>query len=333
VRILSIGILSALFAFAGPDRAAPAPRGPNTPAAPALSIGSPNEGRLDGGAHLAETPYLRVVPYYAESNARWGLPSLVGLLDRAAKRVAKKFPDAVLSVGDLSRKAGGELDRHHSHESGRDADVGFYIRNAKRPILPAKFVAFSAAGTAPSMPGALFDEARNWAFIEALIDDPVARVSQIFVVAHIRARLLRYAEQTGVSRELRERAAEVMMQPRRAAHDDHFHVRVACPREQHTCVEQAVVYSPRVRPPVVRARHRSGTDDRQKLLPALPASPKGGGVATLDDPSDFPIADAIEKARTIRRPAEGGAELHDDRRTSELGRPLANAADADNVDR
>jgi penicillin-insensitive murein endopeptidase len=294
VRVISIGILSALIAFAGPDSAAPAPR---SAAAPALSIGSPNEGRLDGGARLTETPYLRVVPYYAESNARWGLPSLVGLLDRSARRVARKFPDAVMSVGDLSRRGGGELDRHHSHESGRDADIGFYIRNAKRPILPVKFVAFSAAGAAPTMPGAIFDDARNWALIEALIDDPTTRVSYIFVVAHVRARLLRYAEKMGVPRALRERAAEVMMQPRRAAHDDHFHIRIACPREQHgTCVEQAIVYAPRTRPPVPRARHRSGTDDRGKPLPVLPVPPKGvGAVASFADPAkELEIADTTD---------------------------------------
>jgi penicillin-insensitive murein endopeptidase len=322
VRLLSVGTLSALLTLASPDRAAPAPRSAAPAPTSALSIGSPNGGRLDGGTRLSEAPYLRVVPYYAESNARWGLPSLVGLIDRAARRVTRKFPDAILSVGDLSRKGGGELDRHHSHESGRDADVGFYLRNAKKQILPARFVAFSASGTAPTMPGALFDEARNWAFIEALIDDPVARVSHVFVAAHIRARLLRYAEHIGVGRELRERAAEVMMQPRRAAHDDHFHVRVACPREQHgTCVEEAILYSPRTRPPVARSRQRSGTDDRRMPLPALPPPPKGAGlVAHTDGP-----ANETGAASEIEPTSAGEGEMTD------VARPLANATGGDSV--
>jgi penicillin-insensitive murein endopeptidase len=321
VRLLSVGTLSALLALAAPDSAAPPPRAATPAPSLALSIGSPNGGRLDGGTRLSEAPYLRVVPYYADSNARWGLPSLVGLIDRAARRVARKFPDAVLSVGDLSRKEGGGLDRHRSHESGRDADVGFYVRNAKKPILPARFVAFSTSGNAPSMPGAIFDEARNWAFIESLIDDPAARVSYVFVAAHIRARLLRYAEHTGVARDLRERAAEVMMQPRRAAHDDHFHVRVACPREQHgTCVEEAVVYGSRTRPPVARSRQRSGTDDRRKPLPALPTPPKGAGlVAHLAGQANTAVASQIETT--------SGSEGQ----TKDVVRPLANAVEADNV--
>jgi penicillin-insensitive murein endopeptidase len=188
--------------------------------------------------------------------------------------------------------------------------------------LPVKFVAFSAAGGAPTMPGAVFDDARNWALIEALIDDPVTRVSQIFVVAHVRARLLRYAEKMGVARALRERAAEVMMQPRRAAHDDHFHVRIACPREQRTCVEQPVVYAARARREMPRVRHRFGTDDRGKPLPVLPMTPKGvGSVATFADPAkELQIADTMQA--TAR--ADQGASA---------ARPLANAAEADNVDR
>jgi len=322
VRILSVGILSGALSLAGPDSAAPASR--VTPqAAPALSIGSPNEGRLDGGARLSETPYMRVVPYYAESNARWGLPSLVGLIERAARRVSRKFPDAVLSVGDLSRRGGGGLDRHHSHESGRDADIGFYIRNAKRPILPLRFVAFSAAGSAPAMPGAIFDDARNWALIEALVDDPFARVSYIFVAAHIRTRLLRYAEQMGVSSALRQRVAEVMMQPRRAVHDDHFHIRVACPREQHrTCVEEAILPASHKRPPVARSRQRSGTDDRRRPLPALPLPSKGSGaIATFGGRAEtVGIGDAIETTASLDKPR------------GEPPRPLANAAEADNVE-
>src|SRR5262249_36469023 len=133
-----------------------------------------------------------------------------------------------------------------------------------------QFVAFSPNGAAKGLPGALFDDARNWAFIDALIDDPVTRVSHIFVAAHIRARLLRYAEQMGVDARVRERAAEVMMQPRRAPHDDHFHIRIACPKSQHgTCVEEAIALMPRARPPVAHARRRAGTDRPTRTVPPV----------------------------------------------------------------
>ena len=34
------------------------------------------------------------------------------MIERAARSVRKQFPDAVLSVGHLSRQGGGDLDRH-----------------------------------------------------------------------------------------------------------------------------------------------------------------------------------------------------------------------------
>ena len=229
----------------------------------ARSIGSPNDGRLDGGTYLRETPYLRVVPFYAESQARWGLPALVGLLDRAARRVARHFSGAVLSVGDLSRREGGGLYRHRSHESGRDADVGFYYRgSANKAVLPDQFLAVASSGKTAALPAAIFDDAQNWALVEALVDDPETHVSYVFVASHLRARLLRFAEASGVPPELRERAAAVMMQPRHALpHDDHFHVRISCPEEQQgVCVEDAVARSIKAKPPLVRPRSRTGSD-------------------------------------------------------------------------
>src|SRR5439155_25796279 len=138
-----------------------------------------------------------------------------------------------------SRAGGGELDRHASHESGRDADVGFYVKNqAGRAIYAEHFVAFKGDGTAPSWPGAHFDDARNWAFVAALVGDGHARVSHIFVATPIRARLLTYAEKIGAPSSLRQRAAEVMAQPRGALpHDDHFHVRIMCPPAMDGCIE------------------------------------------------------------------------------------------------
>jgi penicillin-insensitive murein endopeptidase len=203
------------------------------------SIGSPTEGHLLGGARLEESPYLRIAPVYGNDEVRWGLEALVSLIDHAARNVRKQFPDAVLSVGHLSRRGGGEVDRHASHESGRDADVGFYVKSyASKPIYADHFVAFRPDGTAPSWPGAHFDDARNWALVSSLVTDARARITYIFVAAPLRARLLAYAERTGASPAIRQRAAELMEQPRGSLpHDDHFHVRIACPAGMEGCIE------------------------------------------------------------------------------------------------
>jgi len=203
------------------------------------SLGSPTDGRLVGGARLDDAPYLRVVPVYQAGDARWGLGALVILLEDAGRAVHKQYPDAVMSVGHLSKQGGGDIDRHASHESGRDADVGFYIKSQTgRPLYSDHFVAFKGDGTAPSWPGAYFDDARNWAFVAALLADSHARITYIFVATPIRARLLAYAERIGAPLPLRTRASELMAQPRGSLpHDDHFHVRIACPPDSRGCIE------------------------------------------------------------------------------------------------
>ena len=161
------------------------------------------------------------------------------MIDHGARSVRKQFPDSVLSVGHVSRRGGGEVDMHASHESGRDADLGFYVVNQQgKSIFAEHFVAFREDGTAPSWPGAKFDDARNWALISSLVTDPRAHVSHIFVASPLRTRLLTYAQRQGAPYATRVRASEVMAQPRAGLpHDDHFHVRISCPGGMEGCVE------------------------------------------------------------------------------------------------
>ena len=226
------------------------------------SIGSPTQGHLIGGMHLTESESLRIVPSDTAGDVRWGLEPLVAMIERASRSVRKQFPDAVASVGHLSREGGGDVDQHRSHESGRDADVGFYIRSySGRPLLPSHLVAFRGDGSAASWPGAYFDDARNWAFVTSLCGDPQARVTHIFIASPLRARLLAYAERTGAPARTRLRAAELMQQPHGTLpHDDHFHVRIACPAHMTGCIENP--------PPRVLAR----THVRPRSHGAPPAS-------------------------------------------------------------
>ena len=257
---------------------------PETPALLGRSIGSPNEGRLEHGAEVHPSETLRIVPSHAGSGRRFGLPALVGMLERSSDLVARKYPGGVLSLGDLSQKHGGDITGHHSHESGRDADVGFYLLSKKRPYLGSHFSVVRPDGRVAGASHLRFDDARNWALVAAWLDDPVARPSHIFVARHIRARLLATAVGAGASEGLQNRAAAVLMEPRHVLpHDNHFHVRIACPEGQRgSCVE----YAHRVRdekkrtakgrPVVAKARKRGGTS-------GAPARPLVGVVPAEDD--------------------------------------------------
>jgi penicillin-insensitive murein DD-endopeptidase len=278
------------------------------------SVGSPTHGHLVGGAHLDEDAYLRIVPVYQPGDAQWGLGSLVLLLDDAARSVHRQFPDAVMSVGHLSKRGGGDIDRHASHESGRDADIGFYIRSQTgKPLYSDHFVPFLGDGTAPSWPGAFFDDARNWALVSALVTDGRARVTYIFVATPIRARLLAYAERVGAPAAVRSHAAELMVQPRGSLpHDDHFHVRIACPPDSTGCIElptvakKRIVHGPSERLHIVAAGH--GKEDPRAGAPVPSRSnPKGpaGAVPAADAP------DREDDSNAVTPPAAWNVPLDD----------------------
>ncbi len=208
------------------------------------SIGAPNEGRLLGGAHLDDSAAVRACSAYSAGDVRWGLGPLVGMIERGAKTVRKKYPNSVLNVGQLSRAGGGEVNRHASHESGRDADIGFYVRTTRgnKYLTTDRFVTFRGDGSAPTWPGARFDDARNWVFVSTILTDPQVRIQYIFISTPLRARLLAYADKIGASATVRGRAAEVMAQPYGAhPHNDHFHVRIGCPNGMSGCIEYASV--------------------------------------------------------------------------------------------
>jgi len=222
------------------------------PVAAAVSVGHPNEGRLLGAARLDDSlPFIRAVSVSPGVDAQWGLPILVRMLERAARAVAKRHPGSVLNVGDISRKQGGEIGGHHSHESGRDADIGFYVADAKgSPVDTRSFFKFEASLGTKQMPGVRFDLARNWLLIQHMLTDPAARVSHIFIAEPLRQSLLAHARSRGVSSALLQRAAVVMMQPSGSLpHDDHIHVRISCPRSlagAGECIELAKNAPPRL---------------------------------------------------------------------------------------
>jgi penicillin-insensitive murein endopeptidase len=198
-------------------------------------------------------------------------------------------------VGQLSKNGGGEVERHASHESGRDADVGFYVKNAAgKPILADHMVAFLADGTAPSWPGAHFDDARNWAFVASIVGDGHAHVTHLFVATPIRERLLAYATKIGASPAIRSKAAEVLAQPRGSLpHDDHFHVRIACPSGQDgKCIEQPLAH---------HGGHGAAMASASHGHPAHPSHGSAGATASIA-PAPAPAASPAHAA-----PASGHA--------------------------
>ena len=214
-----------------------APKKPKTP--PSASVGSPSSGKLENGVRFEDEPAARFTPSYGTSDVRYGTSEIVALVHGAAKSVAKQYPGSVLNVGQFSKPGGGDVDRHASHESGRDVDLPFYIKDGSgKPYLAGGFVPFRSDGTTTLYKGLHFDDARNWALVAALLRSPHAHVSHIFVADPQRNAVLAYGKAHGADPDLLAHAAGLMVQPTGVLpHDDHFHVRIACPSGDGKCVE------------------------------------------------------------------------------------------------
>src|SRR5262249_46492811 len=68
-----------------------------------------------------------------------------------------------------------------------------------------------------------------------------ADVRYLFINTGLRARLLAYAARKHVPKDVISRAAAAMMSPKDVdLHDDHLHVRIACPESmREVCIEEA----------------------------------------------------------------------------------------------
>jgi penicillin-insensitive murein endopeptidase len=197
-----------------------------------LTIGHPNDGFQVRAKRLRASDDLRIK--MGSEDHVFGHPALVLMLQRTAKQMSRAVVGSTMLVGDLSRESGGRLYGHFSHQSGRDADVGFYAKDASgRPQVLERFVAFDGLGRAKNKSGLVFDDYRNWLLVQSWVKDERAGLSHIFVSHGLRARLLRFANEVPEFRPYVPAAKKLLKQPEDASsHDDHFHVRISCPKDQ-----------------------------------------------------------------------------------------------------
>ncbi|HJL25826.1 MAG TPA: penicillin-insensitive murein endopeptidase [Polyangiaceae bacterium LLY-WYZ-15_(1-7)] len=222
-----------------PDREEVSPTDPAPEAVDDHSRGYPWRGRLEGdGVRLEASDSVHLVEAEAERGFHWGTRALVGLVERAAARVAHEAPSAFgpvrLHVGELSKRGGGNIPGHSSHENGRDVDLGFYMLDAeKHPYEPPRFLNVRRSGRSGHERQLLrFDDERNFLLIRALIEDPETTVQHAFVHRSVRRRLMSTARRMGASPVLLEQIERVVIAPGVShPHRNHFHVRIYCPSE------------------------------------------------------------------------------------------------------
>ncbi len=208
-----------LFGAVGSPAAARAPQ----------AIGSYAKGCLAGAAALPlDGPDWQVMR--PSRHRYWGHPRLVAFIERLADAVpALGWPG--LLVGDLAQPRGGPMaGGHASHETGLDVDIWLTpmparrLSTRERETLSARSVL--EPGTRRLAPGQ--PTAGDVALIREVARSPMTE--RIFVHPAIKQALC--------ARPDADRAWLAKVRPW-WGHDDHIHVRLACPPGDALCQEQA----------------------------------------------------------------------------------------------
>jgi murein endopeptidase len=210
-----------------------------------LSIGSPSGGILLNGTVMPDDPRWEVV-LPAES---LGTTETIAFIRAAVDKVDEIYPGSPpVSIGDISDSQGGRLNRHISHQAGRDADIGFYYKNGRGR--------WYAAGTAANL-----DLPRNWALIRALL--LCTDVETILLDIRIQRLLYAHALSIGEDKAWLDRVFRFVKGAKEArichvaGHRTHYHVRFFNPiaQELGRRAYPHLVRLDKVKPPVFTVRH------------------------------------------------------------------------------
>jgi murein endopeptidase len=145
-----------------------------------LSLGRPESGALVNAVRLVDG--ARWVVAYPDN--AWATDETIGFLQQALTKAYDGQPPAApkIYVGDLSSPWGGPLPPHSSHQSGRDADLGYPRLDPEDPWWTS-----ASAHT--------IDAGRTWALLRALITD--TDVELIFVDRSLQRPLRAHALRIG----------------------------------------------------------------------------------------------------------------------------------------
>jgi hypothetical protein len=210
-----------------------------------LSIGTPSGGILLNGIVMPDGPGWQVrLPAEA-----LGTSETIAFIRTAIDKVHDIFPDSPpVSIGDISDAQGGRLNRHISHQAGRDVDIGFYYKNGSGPWF--------ATGTAANL-----DLPRNWALIRALL--LCTDVETILLDIRIQRLLYAHALSLGEDKAWLDRVFRFVKGAKEAVichatgHRTHYHVRFFNPvaQELGRRAYPHLIRLEKIKPPVFTVRH------------------------------------------------------------------------------
>lgn len=189
------------------------------PANPSVSTGRPQYGKLTNSEQLPKGKGLGW--YRKKPHLTWGTNETITHLMRCIPQVKQKFGrrTPAIVIGDLSRKTGGYLPPHKSHQNGLDADIGYYIKGHR------------AMNYFKSASRKSLDVKRTWFLLNCFLE--TKDVNYIFVDYSLQRPLYEQARRSGKSKKWLSRIFQYPRSRRThkgvirhtRGHKNHFHIR------------------------------------------------------------------------------------------------------------
>jgi murein endopeptidase len=196
------------------------------------AVGSFTDGRIEKGEVVAKDGrgYHQVYP---ERDTLWATGMMASLIKRTSEKIASDYPGTIVMLGDISKRGGGSLGTHASHQSGLDADIPYVGNEGFQSVVDGR-------GRIKDS----FDYARNWHFFRLVASQKVLQdgeeitvLNRIFVNPTVKRGLCEWAKQTGLLSNSLD--AEIMRRIRPIeGHANHFHLRLRCSPHYPACRNQ-----------------------------------------------------------------------------------------------
>lgn len=190
-----------------------------------VSVGKPNKGKLVNGKQLPENDKLYTIRRPEEA---FGSSHTLSHLQAALAEFRRATGyDREIVIGAISKKSGGRISPHSSHQSGRDVDIR----------MPAK----KGVKSSEMDDASDIDWNATWGMIRALV--ATGEVQYIFMSHSRQKYLYEAAKKAGVKKDELER---IIQYPNKAktnngivrhakGHDVHIHVRFTCASNETKC--------------------------------------------------------------------------------------------------
>lgn len=189
------------------------------------SVGRPNQGRISNSVQLPDNPalYERLRPEeaYASSHFIDTLQLAIGRWRRDTGYAGR------LVVAALSKKGGGRLSPHKSHQSGRDADIRLPVKKGVKGSLAQDI--------------SEVDWKASWGLVRSLLE--TGEIQYIFLSYDRQKHLYQAAKKAGATPEELDKWIQYPRPNRTnngivrhaAGHTSHIHVRIHCGPKESRC--------------------------------------------------------------------------------------------------